>query len=154
MDPGSMAGMTKKNKLSMDFSQLFTWNFWFALESTGLSAVYERGFFFLFALFVIFGSVSRILAKNKKDDRFMVKAYKYVGQMFMTMGILGLLWFFGAYEQVYFFGARFWFLAWLIGLIVWIVWIVRYVKVKIPELKQDGVAKAETNKYLPKRKGR
>lgn len=138
----------------MDFAQLFSWHFWFTLQSTGLSMTYERGFFFLFALFVILGSVSRILAKNKKDDRFMVRAYKYVGQMFMTMGILGLLWFFCAYEQVYFFGARFWFLIWLLGLIVWIVWIVWYVKVKVPVLKEMGVAKVETNKYIPKRKQR
>ena len=108
----------------------------------------------MFALFIILGSVSRIMAKNKKDDRFMVKAYKYVGQMFMTLGALGLLWFFFAYEQIYFFGARFWFLVWLLGLIAWIVWIVRYVKVKIPELKEMGAVKKEVNKYIPKKKSK
>ncbi len=138
----------------MDLSQLFTLSFWFDLQTTGLSSVYERGFFFLFALLVIFGSVSRIMAKNKKDDRFMVRAYKYVGQMFMTMGILGLFWFFFSYEQIYFFGARFWFLVWLLGLIAWIAWIVWYVKVKIPELKDKGVAKVETNKYIPRKRGK
>ena len=138
----------------MDLSQIFSLGFWFELQTSGLSATYERGFFFLFALLVICGSVSRIMAKNKKDDRFMVKAYKYVAQMFMTMGILGLMWFFFAYEQIYFFGARFWFLVWLLGLIAWIVWIVRYVKVKIPELKELGSAKKETNKYIPKKKSK
>ncbi len=138
----------------MDFSQIFSLSFWFNLSSTGLSTTYERGFFFLFALLIVLGSVSRIMAKNKKDDRFMVKAYKYVGKMFMTMGVLGLLWFFFAYEQIYFFGARFWFLVWLIGLIAWVVWIVWYVKVKIPELKEQGVAKKETNKYIPKKRSK
>jgi len=138
----------------MNLSQIFSLSFWFDLGSTGLSATYERGFFFLFALLVILGSVSRIVAKNKKDDRFMVRAYKYVGQMFMTMGILGLFWFFFSYEQIYFFGARFWFLVWLLGLIAWIAWIIWYVKIKIPELKDKGVAKVETNKYIPRKRGR
>lgn len=135
-------------------SQLFSLSFWFALQPTGLSATFERAFFFLFAIVIILGSVSRILARNKRDDRFMVKVYKYVGQMCMTMGIVGLLWFFFAFEQIYFFGARFWFLAWVLGLVAWIVWIVWFTKVRIPELKNQGVAKVETNKYIPKKKKR
>ena len=138
----------------MDFSQLFSLSFWFDLHSTGLSSTYERGFFFFFALFIIMGSISRIFAKNKKDDRFLVKAYRYIGQMFMMMGVLGLFWFFFAYEQIYFFGARFWFIVWILGLIAWIAWIVYYVKVKIPELKDKGAAKQEVNKYIPKRRRR
>ncbi|HAL49946.1 MAG: hypothetical protein UU40_C0012G0015 [Candidatus Uhrbacteria bacterium GW2011_GWD2_41_121] len=133
-------------------SQLFSLSFWFSLQTTGLSATFEHVFFFLFAIVIILGSISRIMARNKKDDRFMVKVYKYLGQMCMTMGVTGLVWFFLAYEQIYFFGARFWFLAWVLGLIVWSAWIVWYAKVRIPELKDQGVAKVETNKYIPKSK--
>lgn len=138
----------------MNLSQLFSWGFWFDLHAVGLSVTYERLFFFLFALFIVFGSVSRIMAKNKKDDRFMVKAYKYVGGMFMTMGVVGLIWFFCAYQQVYFFGARFWFLVWLLGVAGWIAWIVWYVKVKIPELKEEGAVQKEVNKYIPKKRSK
>ncbi|MFH1611519.1 MAG: hypothetical protein ABIA83_02875 [Patescibacteria group bacterium] len=84
----------------------------------------------------------------------MVKSYKYMAQMFMMMGILGLLWFFFAFEQIYFFGSRFWFLGWMLGVVVWAVWNIRYMKVKIPELKQQGSAKGETNKYIPRKKQR
>ena len=84
----------------------------------------------------------------------MVRAYRYFGQLFLTMGIAGMAWFFLTFEEIYLFGARFWFLVWLIIGIVWAWWIVRYVKVTIPELRQSGAAKKDSNKYIPKKKSR
>jgi phosphatidylglycerophosphate synthase len=136
----------------MDLSQIISLSFWFNLHSSGLSSIYERLFFILFAVFIICGSVCRIMARNKKGDRFAIMSYKMTAKMFMTLGILGILWFFCAYEQVYFFGARFWFLVFVLAVIIWVVRIVWFVKVKIPILKTQGSAKQETNKYLPIRK--
>lgn len=136
----------------IDLSPLFQLDFWFRLDPVGLSTVFETAFFFLFAILIILASVSRIIARQKKGDRFSVKAYKLLGQMFMTMGILGMLWFFFTFEEIYFLGARFWFLVWLIGLIVWLVGIYRYIKVAVPEMKNHSKQKAEANKYIPRKK--
>ena len=124
------------------------------MQPLGFSPAFEQSFFFLFAAFIILGSVSRIMARHQKEDRFMVKAYRHLGRMFLTMGILGMIWFFFTFEQIYFFGARFWFLVWLIGLVVWIWWIVKYVRVTVPMLRQQGAQKAKENQYMPKKKRR
>jgi len=136
----------------IDLSPLFQLDFWFRLDPVGLNTVFETAFFFLFAIFIILASVSLIIARQKKGDRFAVKAYKLLGQMFMTMGILGMLWFFFTFEEIYFLGARFWFLLWLVALIVWLIGIYRYIKIIVPEMKNHGKEKAEANKYLPRKK--
>ena len=136
------------------FSPLIELSFWFSLSPIGLSPVFERGLFFLFAIFIILGSLSRMFARQRKEDYLMVKAYRFAGQLFLTMGILGMFWFFFTYEEIYLFGARFWFLVWLIVSIAWAWWIVRYVKVTIPVLRQSGAAKKDSNKYIPKKKSR
>ena len=135
-------------------SPLFDLSFWFTLSPVGLSPVFERGLFLFFALFIILGSLSRMFARQRKEDYLMVKAYRYAGQLFLTMGVLGMLWFFFTFEEIYFFGARFWFLLWVTGSIAWAWWIVRYVNVTIPELRQAGAAKKDSNKYIPRKKKR
>ena len=84
----------------------------------------------------------------------MVKAYRHLGYLFLTMGILGMFWFFFTFEEIYLFGARFWFLVWLLICIVWAWWIIRYVKVTIPQLRKAGAAKKDSNKYIPVKKRR
>jgi len=138
----------------IDVSPMTHLDFWTNLQPAALSTVFERGFFFLFALLIIFGSLSRILSRSRKDDYLLVKAYRYLGQLLLTMGVLGMLWFFFSFEEIYFFGARFWFLVWLLVSLAWLGWIIRYVKVTVPRMRQMGAAKKDSNKYLPKKKGR
>lgn len=127
--------------------------FWFDLTPVSFSPVFEKLFFFLFAFFILLASVSKIIARQKKGDRFTVSSYKRLSTMFTTLGILGMLWFFFSFEEVYFFGARFWFLLWLAGFIVWVGFLYRYMTVIIPAKKMRGEAKAQENKYLPRRNG-
>jgi Ca2+/Na+ antiporter len=138
----------------IDLSPVLEIDFWFRLNPLGLSPFFERSLFFLFALLIIMGSVSRIVARNRKEDYLMVKAYRHMGQMFLTMGVIGMFWFFFTFEQIYLFGARFWFLVWLVCVALWVAWIVRYVKVTIPQLRQAGTAKKDSNKYIPSKKRR
>jgi glucan phosphoethanolaminetransferase (alkaline phosphatase superfamily) len=133
---------------------LFRPSFWFDLQPLGFSPLFEQGFFLLFALLIILGCASRIAARHRKDDRFMKKTYRYLGQLFLTMGIAGMVWFFLTFEQIYLFGARFWFLFWLIGFVAWGWWIYRYVNVTVPQLKQQGKEKNQDQQYLPRKKRR
>ena len=72
--------------------------------------------------------------------------------MLFTMGTLGMVVYFFSFEQIYLFGARFWFLLWFIGLVIWIVMIVRHAKVTIPDMKSAAANRAEFNKYIPRKK--
>ncbi|MFH1631901.1 MAG: hypothetical protein ABIA47_02655 [bacterium] len=132
-------------------SNLFTLGFWFAMEPTALTATSERIFFLVFGLMVIIGAVVRIVARHRKDDRHLKKTFQSAGRMLITMGILGMAWFFFTFEGIYLLGARFWFLVWLFGVIYWLVMIIRYARVIVPQIKEEESKRSEYNKYLPRK---
>ena len=74
--------------------------------------------------------------------------------MFVSFGVLSMLWFFFTFEEIYFLGARFWFLLIVIGFIAWIVYIVRYARVTIPAMKEESEKGKDEDKYMPRKKSR
>ena len=138
----------------MNLQPLIDPNFWFNLQPHALSPGFDRAFFLFFSILIITGAVSRIVMRHKKSDRHLAKAYRMVSQMLLSMGLLGTAMFFFTYEEIYILGARFWFLLWGIGLVVWIVFIVRYAKKKIPLLRTADLEKNKENKYLPRKNRR
>lgn len=136
----------------IDVKPLLDPGFWFALQPDLLSPAFEKGFFILFGLMIIFGAIIRIVAKQKKYDRYIAQTFNKIGVMLLSMGLIGLSWFFFTFEGIYIVGARFWFILWLIGLVAWIWSIVKFVKKDIPELKAEREARADANQYLPKKK--
>ena len=130
---------------------MFQLSFWTSLFPHALSPAFETVFFLLFALMMIVGAVVRIVARHRVDDRSLLRTAGKVGKMLIIMGLLGMAWFFFTFEETYFFGARFWFLIWSVGLVVWIATIVRYVRVTIPAEKARNKNREEFNKYLPRR---
>ena len=135
-------------------SPLFSLSFWFSLQQNALSPGFARAFFILFALIVIVGAVIRLMSRQKKEDRYTTRLYRKAAAVGITMGLLGLVWLFFAFEEVYLFGARFWFLIWLVGLATWIGFVVQFGKKRIPELRKEDAHLAEANKFLPKKKKR
>lgn len=136
----------------ISFKPLIDPSFWFRLDPDYLSPLFEKGFFILFAAMIILGALVRIVARKKGTDRFAKDVKMRWGAMLLTMGLLGLVWFFFTYEGVSLFGARFWFLIWLVGGTVWAVSILRYAKNKIPGMKEQAKSHADANKYLPRKK--
>lgn len=137
----------------IDVRPLIKPSFWFELQPDALTPSSEQMLFIFFGALVILGAITRILARHRrKDDKHLVAMYKKVGQMLLTMGILGLTIFFFAFERLYFIGARFWFLLWGIGLIVWIVQIVRFAKVTVPAKRQAQLKGREQERYMPRKK--
>lgn len=132
-------------------NQLLSLDFWFNLQPEGLTPLFSRGFFVLFATCIVFGAIANIVAKNRKDDRFMKKAYQRIAQLFYVMGWVGFFIWFASYETLYLFGARFWYLVWLIGVIIWAYRIYVYITKVIPEKQEELKNRTETNKYLPRR---
>lgn len=135
----------------IDIRPAFDPAFWFNLSPVALSPTFSTIFFLVFAGFIIGGALLRIKARHKKDDRYLVQIYRRIAAMLTTMGIVGLVLFFFTYEEIFLFGARFWYLLWAIGLGVWIWYIVKFIRKTVPELKADSAHKAEGNKYLPRK---
>jgi hypothetical protein len=138
----------------IDLRPLIELDFWFALQPNGLSPTFEKGFFALFGLMIIIGAVMRIVARQKKHGRYHIMTFKHVAAMLITMGFVGLVWFFFTFELIYLLGSRFWFLVWIIGLVAWCGHIIKFVKVRIPEMRAAGERKAQENKYLPRKNKR
>lgn len=68
------------------------------------------------------------------------------------MGMIVLLLVFFSYEEISLLGARFWYLFWFIGMIVWLVFILRYAFVTIPGERVKQNTKDARSIYLPKSK--
>ena len=95
-----------------------------------------------------------MVARRRKEDMFLVRTYKKIATMFTTMGWIGMLFLWFSYEELFIFGARFWFLIWGIGVLAWVASIVYYVKIHVPKERDQYQSKASANKYLPKSKRR
>ena len=130
---------------------LFSLDFWFNLQSVGLTPLFSKIIFVVFTAFIVFGAVANIVARNRKDDRLLVQAYRRIAQMLYVMGWVGFFIWFASYENLYLFGARFWYIVWAIGLVVWAWRIFVYITKVIPELRVDLQHRADVNKYLPRR---
>ena len=132
-------------------SPLWNLSFWFDLTPIRMAAGFEAAFFAFFALVIVAGSVIRMMIRNGKYDRYQTIVLKKIATLCSLSGVIGLVWFFLTFEEIQFFGSRFWFLIWIVGVLAGIVSIVRYVKKEVPTLQHREQSRADVNKYLPKR---
>lgn len=126
-------------------SNLFTLEYWFSVNPGALSSL---GFYVLVifvALFLLTGIASMVLKRKKSVYR---GVYNSIYDFSVVNFILGLVFLFFHYENIPFFTARFWFIAWLLGIALWIYFIVKKVK-RIPEKRKELEREQEMKKYLP-----
>lgn len=136
----------------IDLRPLVHPSFWLNTAPTPLTTGSERLLFIFFAIFLVFGAIIRMVASHRHEDKQVTEVFSRLGRLGVTMGILGLLLFFFSFEEIPLFGARFWYLIWGAGLIIWIAWIARYVVKVIPAERAAVLARQEKEKYLPKRR--
>jgi len=124
-----------------------TWNFWFDARPgafIGLSLKIVLGFIFLL---IILSIVSGVIRKRwSKSLYFSFWDSLYI--FFFVNAAIGLLLTFFNYEMVPFLSARFWFLLWAIGMLVWLFFIYKIV-MKIPGKKAWIEKEKEFRKYIP-----
>lgn len=125
---------------------LLTFKYWFSVNPGALSSF---GFQVLLAI-VIFLFLLGFLALFLKRKKSLYRGvFNSVYDLAISNFFIGLLFVFFHYENIPFFTARFWLLAWILGLFVWIVFIVKKIS-KIPEKRKNMVLDQEKKKYLPK----
>lgn len=130
---------------------IFSPSFWFDLTPTALSPLFAQIFFVLFALLVLAGAVVRIIAKNNTADKYQRIVTERCGRIAFVGGMLGFIVYFFTFEEIQFFGARFWFLVWGIAVLAACVRVWMYAKKTVPQLRLRDQSRADTNKYLPRR---
>lgn len=136
---------------NMDIRPLFSPSFWFDMTPTALSPGFERAFFIFFAIFVVAGAALRIAARREKRDKYDRLLLHRAASSAFIYGITGFLIYFFTYEEVSFFGSRFWFLLWFILLVITVVRFVRFMKREVPQLRHRDQSRVDSNKYLPRR---
>jgi hypothetical protein len=70
-------------------------------------------------------------------------------KLFLTMGLLGFLWLFFAYEMIPFFSGRYWFAIWILGVVIWAYYIFYYIRYEIPAFIERDKERAAARKYMP-----
>lgn len=135
----------------MDLRPLVQPSFWFDLTPVSLAPFFERALFVVFALFIIGGAALRIMGKNTTMDKYNRMLVKKAASQAMAFGIVGFVIYFFTFEEIQFFGARFWFLLWFIALVVAVVRLIRFYKKEVPLLRHRDQSRVEANKYLPRR---
>lgn len=102
----------------------------------------------IFGLFIIFGFFSKLKAK-KINDGLKSKAWQRLYYLGVSMGIIGFVYIFFAWQGVALLAARFWLLIWMIVIIVWLVFIAKYLYIQVPKLRKNINTKRDFEKYVP-----
>lgn len=136
----------------IDLTTVLQPKYWFDFSPSPMSGTSEKVLLAFFGLVFIVGLVLRTMEKRKKLERFVARAVHRGTHVGLTMGALGILFLFFGFEQVRLFGARFWYLFWLIGFLVWLGFILHeYFKVAPREKKIEDLRR-QREKYLPRKK--
>ena len=102
----------------------------------------------IFLLCIALAIISKIVAK-KTNDGLKLKAYRQVFSLFLTMGILGIVYLFFAWQAVTLLASRFWLLIWVVVVAVWLGFIAKYFFLDIPKTRTKIDKKKNFNKYIP-----
>jgi hypothetical protein len=122
-------------------------NFWFNLRPEA----FTPGSFKIILgiiLLLIFLSVVSGIGKKRWSKSLYFSFWNSLYYFFLTNAIIGLLLTFFNYEMVPFLSARFWFLLWVIGMIIWLIFVSRII-IKIPQKKALLEKEKEFKKYIP-----
>lgn len=139
----------------INFTKLSELHFWFQIRPLPMSKGFALAFLIFFALMIAAKVGIRMhVAKAKRElTKADKKLYDLIQSLLLTMGSLGILWTFFAYEGIPILSARFWLVLWIIGLIIWIYFIVRYYVLEYTDFKIKLAEKERLQKYLPKKSG-
>ena len=139
----------------INFAKLTELHFWFQIRPLPMSKGFTIAFTVFFLLMITAKAGLRIYTSRMK--RVLTKADKklfdLIQSMLVTMGFLGILWTFCAYEGIPILSARFWLILWLAGLLVWVYFIMRYYVLEYTDFKIKRAERERLEKYLPKKSG-
>lgn len=130
-------------------SAFFQPSYWFTMNPPEVGGLLGTIAFVVFVLSFVLGIVGHLVAERKGSDRFVRTAGHRISTLLVTMGLLGVLLFFFSFEGIRMFGARFWYLLWVIMVLVWTFLIVRYLKRDVPLQRAREASRRAQRQYLP-----
>lgn len=131
---------------------IFTWSYWFDLQAKELLPTVTIALLAFFGVLFILGVFAAVLSKRKSDHMSWAEGGKRFSSTALWLGAFGLLLVFFTHELAYFFGARFWYLVWLLIFLIQMVRLAKFMLVDVHEKQATYDAKARIDKWLPKHK--
>ncbi len=86
---------------------------------------------------------------TKIKDGLKIKAWRRLYYLSLSMGIIGLVYLFFAWQGVVLLAARFWLLIWLVTTLIWLGFIMKYLFLETPKLRREIEEKRKFAKYIP-----
>jgi len=106
-----------------------------------------------FLILVLAGLVAKIVrVYNHNISDNLKEILRRSGNLFVTTGLLGLLWMFFRQERVAFLAWRFWLILWIVLFVWWGYKVFFYATKRLPIIKNESKKRLEMKKYLPKSK--
>ncbi|MBI2484697.1 hypothetical protein HYW18_00920 [Candidatus Uhrbacteria bacterium] len=134
-----------------DLRPLFDLSFWFARKPSALLPTSTWALLISFLVLFLLSVALRIhLRRKRAADRYQKHTRERVIALTQSVGLLGLLWLFFAYEQVTVFQWRWWLLLIFVGALVWAAHIVYEAKRVIPAMRRGRSEELGKLKYLPR----
>jgi len=127
-------------------------SFWFGIQPPTFVSWVSNFFVVAFLAMTVVGIGVKVYGAKSGMEKLMRRAVERVGSLFLTMGLLGLLWWAMTYEKVPMLSMRIWIIAWLALVGYWIWLIVKYVRVEIPAKHAMAKEREQYEKWLPKPK--
>ncbi len=125
--------------------------FWFDMTPVRMGSGFTTTFFVVFAALIISAAAARIAKRNAGVDKPMKRFLENVAGKATTWGILGYVWLFFSFEEISFFGSRFWFLLWALGAGYAAYKLHIHWHKEMPEERLRRTVSVSQNKYLPRR---
>ena len=131
----------------MSFSNLFYSTYWLKQPVIAINKVY---YIWLVVLLVLTGTgLVCLIAERFTEKGINKKILDKFGDLSSSMGIAGLIFFFFRQQSVPLLGYRIWFLLWAIVFVAWLGSILKYLFMRVPEVRAEQAEKARKEKYLP-----
>lgn len=133
----------------IDFVKLSDPLYWFSFGPGDLSEPYLYFFLIFFGLFVLAKILLRYMGRQYIKDLHKAKKeiFYRAERLFLTLGLLGLLWTAFRYEYISFFSARFWLLIWAAWFIIWVYLIIHYARYSVPQILEREKNREQQQKY-------
>ena len=125
---------------------------WFTFQYANVEGFFGKILLVVFLAFCFFGVVCRIVTIHRTKDRYTKWMGKRLAVLLFTMGFLGIVLYFFSYEQIRFFGGRFWYPLWGIGTVVWAAFLIKFFVKDIPRIRDQQAKEHAKMKYFPGRR--
>ena len=139
--------------MKIDYKQLFEFQYWFTpnpgvlSDPTTIAAAIFFGLFIAARVALAFSPKFSPATLDRPGTLLTGKVTTYL----VTMGIVGYLLLFFAYQMVAFLSMRFLFLVWALGAVLWAYWIWHFAAIDVVRMRGDIQKKEQLGKYTLKK---